>query len=89
MANRDTFGGRGVIGINWRKYDLHWKEVMSSKVLRAPLAKYILFDCCGWGPLRLMVDARKKFLPKDKLALISVSNTRQDAYKEDQGLPPP
>lgn len=88
--NRDKLGGRGTTGGDWKHYDLHWKAVTTSRVLQARQAKYVIFDCSGFGPKNhLSGSALKLFSPREKLSLISLSNTRQNAKPWDQGLPPP
>lgn len=86
FANMDKVGNRSSKSLRHGNYFSEY--VMRSPVMQAN-SKYILFECRGFGPRKEHVRARKSFAPKEKLALISLSNTRQNAEPWDQGLPPP
>ena len=87
MVNRDIKGNRGFEGAN--KYVI--SHVAKTKVMQAPYAKLVLFDCSGNGPERFYNKLRYGRGPftDQNLVFISISNTVTNAGPHDQGLPPP
>jgi hypothetical protein len=91
--------GRGVI-LNADRFDdrdtccgfqtLLLDEVMSSRVMQAKNAKYMLMDGAGWGPRNRFEEARVKYPEGDKIVFLSLS-ARHDQLNLnlDQGLAPP
>jgi hypothetical protein len=85
--NRDVVAGRGDCCYR----DHHFvPEVMNSTVMSSPHAYYILFDCCGLGPIREFRKDRELY-SGPKLILVSLSAYRdtKDELHQDLGLPPP
>jgi hypothetical protein len=91
--------GRGVI-TNADRFDdrdtccgfqkLLLDEVMSSRVMQAKHAKYMLMDGAGWGPRNRFEEARVKYPEDNRIVFLSLS-ARHDQLKLnlDQGLAPP
>lgn len=62
-------------------------EVMSSRVMSAKNAKYILMDGAGWGPRQRFLEARAQH---DKIVFLSLSARHDQLIPgRDLGLPPP
>jgi Exostosin family len=87
VINRDAIAGRGDCCYR----DHHFvSQVMNSTVMSSPHSYYILFDCCGLGPIREFRKDRELY-PGPKLVFVSLSAYRAAGSKLQQelGLPPP
>lgn len=86
MENADRHAGRDTCcGFQTLLID----EVMSSRVMSAANAKYILMDGAGWGPRKRFLEARAQY-GDDKIVFLSLSARHDQLIPgRDLGLPPP
>jgi hypothetical protein len=88
LYNRDKVGNRGQDFPDRRSF---FHNISQSPIMNATHVKIVVFDCDGNGPNRFLRELRNQdsIFTQQNLALISISNTREKAGANDQGLPPP